>query len=340
MSFAAVRSGEPIPTINGKDYPYWKDKIMRNMIAINPAGWEIVKDGVIVKDKKAITADELKCMALEAEVRVFITNHISAEKYLEVRNIAFDKGVWDYLEKIGEGASSQKYARIDTLRSKFYRFARKDGEKVESTYKRLTTLSNELVALGAPDITDHLVVRQLLWSLDESFEHLVMMIKEISNYEDMTPADILERLMTYELELEEKRDVNGTRRRSHALKEKASPHSSPELSSASGVESDDPSGIGKDLALIVKRFQRFQRSSSSPKKSYSSRRSSSSSHRSSSRSSPVKDNNCYKCKKPGHYIADCPLWEVDHKSKHSHKDSSSRHHRSSRSTESRKHESS
>src|SRR3954467_14790230 len=82
----------------------------------------------------------------------------------------------------------------------------------------------------------------------------------------MTPADVLERLTTYELELEEKRDVNGSRRRSHALKAKTSRYSSPEPSSASGVESDDPTGIGKDLALIVKRFQRFQRSSSSPKK--------------------------------------------------------------------------
>ena len=103
---------------------------MRNITAINPAGWEIVKDGVIIKDKKDITADELKCMALDAEVRVFITNHTSAEKYLEVRNIASAKVVWDYLEKIGEGASTQKDARIDTLRRKFYRFARKDGEKV------------------------------------------------------------------------------------------------------------------------------------------------------------------------------------------------------------------
>src|SRR3954466_7290513 len=258
--------------------------MMRHMIAINSAGWEIVKDGVIVKDKKNLTADELMCMTLDAEVRVFITNHISDEKYLEVRNIASVKGVWDYLEKIAEGASTQKDARIDTLRSKFYRFAHKDGEKVESTYNRLTTLSTELVALGAPDITYHLVVRQLLRSLDESFEHLVMMIKERSSYKDMTPADILERLMTYELELEEKCDVNGTRRRSHALKAKASRHSSLEPSSASGVESDDPYGIGKDLTLIVKRFNRFQRiSSSSPKKSYTSRHSSSSSHRSSSR---------------------------------------------------------
>src|SRR4051812_47604518 len=228
-----------------------------------------------------------------------------------------------------------------TLRSKFYRFARRDGEKVESPYNRLTTLSNELVALGAPDITDHLVVRQLLWSLDESFEHLVMMIKEKDNYKHITPTDVIERLTTYEMELEEKRDVNGTRRRTHALKANASRHSSPERSSASVVESDDPSGIGKDLALILKRFSRFQRkSSSSPKKNHSSRHSSSLSHRSSSRNSPAKDNCCYKSKKPGHYIADCPLWEVEHKSKHSHRDSSSRHHRSYKSYESKKHESS
>ena len=339
MSFAAIRSGEPIPTYNGKNYPFWKDKMMRNMTAINPAGWELVKDGVNIQDKKAVIAEELKCLALDAEVRVFITNHLSAEKYLEVRNFSSAKEVWDYLEKLGEGASSQKDARIDTLRSKFYRFGRKEGEKVEVNYNRLTTLSTDLVSLGAPDITDHLVVRQLLRSLDESFEHLVMMIKERSNYRKMTPADVLETLTTYELELEEKRDVNGSRRRSHALKAKASRHSSPERSSASGAESDDPTGIGRDLALIVKRFQRFQRSSSSPNKSYSSRHSSSS-HRSSSRSSPAKDNNCYKCKKPGHYIADCPLWEVDHKSKHSHRDSSSRHHRSSKSYESKRHESS
>src|ERR1041385_2524917 len=128
--------------------------MMTNIIAINPSGWEIVKDGVIIKDKKDITADELKCMDLDSEVRVFITNHISAKKYLEVRNIASAKGVWDYLEKIAEGASTQKDARIDTLRSKFYRFARKDGEKVEATYNRLTILSSELISLGAPDITD------------------------------------------------------------------------------------------------------------------------------------------------------------------------------------------
>src|SRR4051812_36516572 len=107
------------------------------------------------------------------------------------------------------------------------------------------------------------------------------MIKEMKDFRRLVAADILERLTTFEMEEEEKRDINGSRRRSHALKARASRHSSPKFSSASGVESDDPASIGKDLALIMKRFNRFQRKGfSSPKKNYPSRNSSNSSHHS------------------------------------------------------------
>src|SRR3954464_861395 len=328
MSFAAIRSGEPIPVFNGKDYPYWKDKMKRNIMAINSTAWQVVLYGVTVADEKAITPEEAKLIDLDSEVWVFITNHLTLEKYHEVKNIPSAKGVWDYLEKIGEGVSTQKDARIDTLRSKFYRFKRNEGEKVSSIYSRLTALANELISLDADDITPHSVVRTLLRSLDDSFDHIVLMIKERTDFRNLVAADILERLNTFEMEQDEKRDINGT----HALKAKASHHSSPEVSSASCVESDDPASIGKDLALIMRRFNRFQRKGfSSPKKNYSSRHSRNSSHRSSSRSSPSKDNCCYKCKKLGHYIADCPLWEAANKSKHSLRDSSIKSHRSSRS---------
>src|ERR1041385_4310719 len=114
----------------------------RNIMAINSAAWEVVKNGVTVKDKSAITPAEAKRMSLDSEVWVFITNHLTPEKYHEVKNISMAKGVWDYLEKIGEGVSTQKDACIDTLRSKFYRFKRHEGEKVNSIYIRLTALSD------------------------------------------------------------------------------------------------------------------------------------------------------------------------------------------------------
>ena len=41
----------------------------------------------------------------------------------------------------------------------------------------------------------------------------------------MVPANIIERLTTFEQEEDEKREINGTQRRTHALKEKASKHS-------------------------------------------------------------------------------------------------------------------
>src|SRR3954470_21446215 len=104
----------------------------QNIVAINSVSWEVVKNGVPIKDKNALTADETKNMALDSEVRVFITNHLTPKKYHEVKNIPSAKGVWDYLEKIGEGVSTQKDARIDTLQSKFYRFKRNEGEKVSS----------------------------------------------------------------------------------------------------------------------------------------------------------------------------------------------------------------
>ena len=149
MSFAAIRSGEPIPIFNGTDYPYWKDKMMRNIISIDLNAWNIVENGVIVMDKENLTEVEKKDLALDTQVWVFITNHLIPEKYHEVKNIASAKGVWEYLEKIGEGKSTHNEARVDTLQSKFYRFKRHEGEKVNSIYIRLTALTNELESLGA-----------------------------------------------------------------------------------------------------------------------------------------------------------------------------------------------
>src|SRR3954462_9797887 len=213
MSFSAIRSGEPIPIFNGTDYPYWKDKMMRIIISIDLNAWKIVENGVTVIDKENLTEAEKKDLALDTQVWLFITNHLVPEKYHEVKNIGSAKGVWEYLEKIGEGKSTQKEAHVDILRSKFYRFKRHEGEKVNSIYSRLTALANELESLGAKDVDKHMVVRTLLRSLDESFAHIIMMIKERTDYRKMVPADVLERLTTFEKEEDEKREINGTRRK-------------------------------------------------------------------------------------------------------------------------------
>ena len=90
---------------------------MQNIISIDPAIWTVVKDGVHVEDLANRTEEEKRKQALDAQVWVFNTNHVTPKQYHRVKNSASTKEVWDYLEKIGEGVSTQNDARIDTLRS-------------------------------------------------------------------------------------------------------------------------------------------------------------------------------------------------------------------------------
>ena len=62
---------------------------------------------------------------------------------------------------------------------------------------------------------------------------------------------------------------------------------------------DDPEELSQELALLVKKFQKFSRRGRFGKSSRSN----------DSSSSDYKKRPCHKCKKPGHYIQDCPQWD-------------------------------
>ena len=100
MSFAAIRSGEAIPVYNGMNYLYWKDKMMQNIISVDPTAQTIVKDEVHVEDLANPTEDEKRKQGLDAQVWVFITNHVTPDQYHQVKIIPSANGVWDYLERL------------------------------------------------------------------------------------------------------------------------------------------------------------------------------------------------------------------------------------------------
>ena len=77
------------------------------------------------------------------------------------------------------------------------------------------------------------------------------MIQERPDFKTLDPFDILERLNTHEFQLSEKRDIYGPNYgRTRALKAKAVSSSKEESDCSSG----DPEDIGKELAMLVKKF--------------------------------------------------------------------------------------
>ena len=103
---------------------------------------------------------------MDALAKDEIGGHLSRAQFLRYRQCETAKDLWDILEKINEGVSTQKAARIDTLWAKFNRFKRIGNESCQQTFDCLSDIANELQGLGAKDITDHEVVKKLLWSLD------------------------------------------------------------------------------------------------------------------------------------------------------------------------------
>ena len=149
-------------------------------------------------------------------------------------------------------------------------------------------------------------MKKLLRSLDSSFDTLALMIQERPDFKDLGPSDILERLNTHEFQLSEKRDIYGPNYgRTRALKAKVVSTSKEESDCSSG----DPDDIGKELAMLVKKFQKFTKKKGFRKSSRSSSRNDEAS------THDHKKRTCHKCKKPGHYISECPQWDNEKKKK-------------------------
>src|SRR3954453_20514436 len=68
--------------------------------------------------------------------------------------------------------------------------------------------------------------------------------------------------------------------------------------------------LSRELALLTRKFQRFTKKNRFGNSSRSSSRKSKDDD-----SVEARKRVCHKCKKPGHYIADCPLWEKEAKLK-------------------------
>nr|XP_020160337.1 uncharacterized protein LOC109745635 [Aegilops tauschii subsp. strangulata] len=107
--------------------------------------------------------------------------------------------------------------------------------------------------------------------------------------------------------------------RPHDLKAKAKAKaiSSSEEVEVSKCSTDDADEIGRELAMLVRKFQKFSERNRFGKSSkYDSKNTETS-------ACDYDKTTCHKCKKTCPYIADCPLWKKGSKKKRSSKDDDS-----------------
>jgi hypothetical protein len=217
---------------------------------------------------------------------------LSREEYNKVQGLKSAKEIWDVLKTAHEGDEVTKIAKRERIKVVLGRFMLHQGEEPQAMYNRLKTLVNQVCNLGSTQWDDHEMVKVILRSLVFLNPTQVQLIRGDPRYKLMSPEEVIGKFVSFELMIKGFKKIieQGATSSSEvqpvvfkATEEKK------EESTSSRLPIDASKLDNEEMALIIKSFRQILKQRRG--KDYK----------------PRSKKVCYKCGKPGHFIAKCPL---------------------------------
>ena len=287
------------PYFNGTHYGQWKHKMKMHLKSINSSVWNIVENGYTVADPAKPTPQDDVNEHLNAQATNAIFGALSGDEFNRIATLESANEIWTTLKNVHEGTSSVRESKIELLKGKLDRFVMNENETPSEMYNRLNLLVNEIKGLGNKEMTDSFIVKRMLRAITPRNVTLVTLIRERDDFDTLTPHDVLGRILAHDLMQQESKEVydltnqgSSSKKQNLALKAKQE-----EEESTSGEECGELQD--EEMALFVRRFNKFFKKGVFNKSSYSKKPFNKSRPRYSER-------RCYECGETGHFIAKCP----------------------------------
>jgi hypothetical protein len=290
----SVPLGKP-PAFNGEDYSRWSEMMKFHLTSLHTSIWDIVEFGVQVPSVGGEDYDEdevAQIKHLNSQATTILLSSLSLDEYNKVQGLKSAKEVWDVLKTAHEGDEVTKITKRETIKRELGRFRLNQGEDPQDMYNRLKALVNQVRNLGSTKWDDHEMVKVILRSLIFLNPTQVQLIRGNPRYTLMSPEEVIGNFVSFELMIKGSKKII-------ELDGPSTPEAQPvafkateekkEESTSSRQPIDASKLDNEEMALIIKSFRQIlkQRRGKDHK----------------SRSKKV----CYKCGKPGHFIAKCPL---------------------------------
>jgi hypothetical protein len=202
------------------------------------------------------------------------------------------KEIWDVLKTAHEGDEVTKITKRETIEGELGRFRLNQGEDPQAMYNRLKTLVNQVRNLRSTKWDDHEMVKVILRSLVFLNPTQVQLIRGNPRYTLMSPEEVKGNFVSFELMIKGSKKII-------ELDGPSTPEAQPvafkatkekkEESTSSRQPIDASKLDNEEMALIIKSFREILKQRRG--KDYK----------------PRSKKVCYKCGKPGHFIAKCPL---------------------------------
>jgi hypothetical protein len=209
-----------------------------------------------------------------------------------VQGLKSTKEIWDVLKTAHEGDEMTKITKRETIEGELGRFVLNQGEEPQAMYNQLKTLVNQVRNLGSTKWDDHEMVKVILRSLVFCNPTQVQLICGDPRYKLMSPEEVIGKFVSFELMIKGSKQIvnleqGGTSTPEvqpvafKAMEEKK------EESTSSRLPIDASKLDNEEMALIIKTFRQIPKQRRG--KDYK----------------PRSKRVCYKCGKPGHFIAKC-----------------------------------
>jgi hypothetical protein len=283
------------PVFYGEDYNMWRDKMRHHLTSLHTSIWNVVEFGVQVPsvgDENYDSDEVAQIQHFNSQATTILLASLSREEYNKVQGLKSAQEVWDVLKTAHEGDEVTKITKRETIEGELGRFRLHQGEDPQAMYNRLKTLVNQVCNLGGTKWDDHEMVKVILRSLVFLNPTQVQLIQGDPRYKLMSPEEVIGKFVSFELMIKGSKKII-------EQGDSSTPEAQPVAFKATEEKKEDstPSRIpidaskldNEEMALIIKSFHQILKQRKG--KDYK------------SRSKKV----CYKCGKPGHFIAKCPL---------------------------------
>jgi hypothetical protein len=242
------------------------------------------------KDYDSEEVDQIR--HFNSQATTILLASLSREEYNKVQGLKSGKEIWDMLKTVHEGDEVTKITKRETIEGELDRFMLNQGEEPQAMYNRLKTLVNQVRNLASTKWDDHEMVKVILRSLIFLNPTQVQLIRGDPRYKLMSPEEVIGKFVSFELMIKGSKHIieRGTTSTPEVqpIAFKATEEKKEE-STSSRLPIDASKLDNEEMALIIKSFRQIlkQRKGRDYK--------------------PHSKKVCYKCGKPGHFIAKCPL---------------------------------
>jgi hypothetical protein len=283
------------PMFDGEDYNMWSDKMRHHLTSLHTSIWDVVEIGVQVPspgDEDYDSDEVAQIRHFNSQATTILLASLSREEYNKVQGLKSAKEIWDVLKTAHEGDEVTKITKRETIEGELDRFMLNQGEDPQAMYSRLKTLVNQVRNLRSTKWDDHEMVKVILRSLVFLNPTQVQLIRGDPRYKLMSPEEVIGKFVSFELMIKGSKKIieqdTSSTPEAQSVAFKAAEEKKEE-STSSRPPIDASKLDNEEMALIIKSFCQILKQRRG--KDYK----------------PRSKKVCYKCGKPGHFIAKCPL---------------------------------